>query len=353
MKLLVVVGATGHQGSAVIQYFLTHHSRNGYKLRGITRNVNSSVAREFQSAGVEMVEADLGDLPALTNAFHGATHIFANTDSNQLIFSALQDTSLLRNGQNAAQYGVEKEQQFGENIADAAAATSTLERIVWSSLPSPKKRSGGKFSNVLMFDMKDTIAAMFEGREGLKDKLSILMNGFYLDNPLKVPDLYAPRLSSDGTFELSLPMDGDVPIPLSDISADEGKWVKALFDAPAGVTLLGVTEMMSWRQWLTVWGDHLKVKVRFVRADPESFAQFVPGIQRAISEEFQYVGEYGFVGDDVNIVTLDTASMPQGFCRTFTDSDSWINLYRRLCRLWRSTLAERIGHHSFVRETHD
>ncbi|KAJ8609444.1 hypothetical protein MRB53_039115 [Persea americana] len=308
MALLVVLGATGHQGGAVIDYYLNHPSQLNFKLRGVTRNVGSEASRELQSKGVDMAEADLGDKQALQKAFEGATHIFSNSDSNQMIFSAIKKPELLRDGQTAAQYGAEQEYQLGLNIIEAAAATETLQRIIWSTLPSPKKRSKGKYSKVAMFDVKDDIASLFKSDARLKHKTNFLINGFYLDNAVRVPNLYAPKLQADGVYELSFPMSGDAPVPFSDISADQGKWVEALLNAPAGTTLFGATQTMGWAQWLQAWGSHLKVPVRYVRVAPDDFASDMKGIQHAIAEELQYVEEFGFVEGEEGIVTLDVVS---------------------------------------------
>lgn len=44
-------------------------------------------------------------------------------------------------------------------------------------------------------------------------------------------------------------MSGDSPVPMADLQ-DMGKWVKALFEAPPDLTLVGSTETMTWKEWL-------------------------------------------------------------------------------------------------------
>src|ERR1700761_2504070 len=75
-KLTVVVtGATGKQGGAVVKSLL----ERGHEVRAVTRNTDSAKARELASAGVTVVRASLEDTAALTKALEGATSLFAVT----------------------------------------------------------------------------------------------------------------------------------------------------------------------------------------------------------------------------------------------------------------------------------
>lgn len=65
-KPAVVVGATGTQGGSVVQTLLQSKL---YRVRGLTRNVDSPKARKLAQQGVEMVAADLNDEESLVEAF--------------------------------------------------------------------------------------------------------------------------------------------------------------------------------------------------------------------------------------------------------------------------------------------
>jgi uncharacterized protein YbjT (DUF2867 family) len=65
-KLITVVGATGTQGGSVVAAALRS---GGYKIRGITRNVNSDASKALALQGVEMVMADWDDERTLVKAF--------------------------------------------------------------------------------------------------------------------------------------------------------------------------------------------------------------------------------------------------------------------------------------------
>src|SRR6266550_5611221 len=75
-KLAVVVtGATGKQGGAVVKSLL----ERGHEVRAVTRNTDSAKARELANAGVSLVRASLEDAAALAKALEGATSLFAMT----------------------------------------------------------------------------------------------------------------------------------------------------------------------------------------------------------------------------------------------------------------------------------
>ena len=75
-KLAVVVtGATGKQGGAVVKSLL----ERGHEVRAVTRSTDSAKARELANAGVTFVRASLEDTAALRKVLEGATSLFAMT----------------------------------------------------------------------------------------------------------------------------------------------------------------------------------------------------------------------------------------------------------------------------------
>lgn len=81
---LLILSATGAQGSSVIEHLLKSQSlaiNNGNSiLRGTTRNPDSEVSKALVAKGVEMVKADFGDKASLLAAFQGVDIVFANTN---------------------------------------------------------------------------------------------------------------------------------------------------------------------------------------------------------------------------------------------------------------------------------
>jgi uncharacterized protein YbjT (DUF2867 family) len=116
-KLVVVVtGATGQQGGAVVRDLL----ERGHEVRAITRSTDSAKARELAKAGVTLVRASLEDTAALTKALQGATSLFAMTTP----FGG----------------GTQAETRQGISAADAAKAAGV--HLVFTSVGSADRRTG-------------------------------------------------------------------------------------------------------------------------------------------------------------------------------------------------------------------
>ena len=76
MKVVVVCGATGKQGGAVVSAL--SRSTN-YKIIALSRTPNSEAALALQERGIEIRKADLQDKSSLINAFQGANYIYGVT----------------------------------------------------------------------------------------------------------------------------------------------------------------------------------------------------------------------------------------------------------------------------------
>ena len=75
-KTILVTGATGRQGGAVIRALLP----KGWRLRALTRQPASHAARELASRGVEVVQGDLDQQESLERAAKGAYGIYSVQD---------------------------------------------------------------------------------------------------------------------------------------------------------------------------------------------------------------------------------------------------------------------------------
>ena len=81
-RLVVVFGATGAQGGAVMNAILP---AGLFKVRAVTRNPDSPAAQALQQRGAEIVKADLCDTESLKNAVHGAEIVFGVTDAFEAV----------------------------------------------------------------------------------------------------------------------------------------------------------------------------------------------------------------------------------------------------------------------------
>lgn len=80
-KIITVFGATGYQGTSVIDSLL-QNQKSDFLIRGITRNPESDKSKALALRGVEIVKADGLVREQLEEAFRGSWGVFANTNSD-------------------------------------------------------------------------------------------------------------------------------------------------------------------------------------------------------------------------------------------------------------------------------
>jgi hypothetical protein len=134
--------------------------------------------------------ADIDNPSSLLPAFKQAHVIFAMTDFWAPYFASFASLSKISDratGEHA--YAIEI--QRGKNVIDAACQalveTGKLERFVYSTLPSFKERSKGKYTFAYHFDSKAVVSAYLKEKDGGKlwEKSSLLNMGFYASNLVK------------------------------------------------------------------------------------------------------------------------------------------------------------------------
>ncbi len=129
--LIVVTGATGQQGSAVLRQL----SRR-FAVRAVTRDTSKPAAKALAGLGAEVVAADLLDRASLERAFTGAFGVFGVTN----FWDGMAQGKPL---------GAEGEVQQGKNLVDAAKAAG-VQHLVFSSAgqsfayPSPVPHARSK-----------------------------------------------------------------------------------------------------------------------------------------------------------------------------------------------------------------
>ena len=116
-KTVLVTGATGRQGGAVVRHVLP----KGWKLRALTRHRDSYAAKNLADQGIELMQGDLEDPTALERAARGVYGIFSVQD-----FWAV---------------GARSEVQQGKNLAEAGKRAG-VEHFVYSSVGGAERKSG-------------------------------------------------------------------------------------------------------------------------------------------------------------------------------------------------------------------
>ena len=193
-KSIVVLGATGNQGSSVINSYLDQgHSQ--WRIRGVSRNTSSDKAQALTKRGVDVVHGDLNDRSSLDAAFAGAHVIFIVSDYLGT-FASLAASSSNPNDPSLYLKAAGTEKQQLTNAFDAAAKLPSLERLVVSSLANPSKWSSGKYTHVYHFEYKARACEhAAEAYPELWAKTSVFQAGWFLSNYLGGP--FAPSKPGD------------------------------------------------------------------------------------------------------------------------------------------------------------
>src|SRR5260221_2450947 len=116
-KLVLVSGATGKQGGAVVEALLARE----HQVRALTRNSASPAANRLREQGVEIAVGDFTDHDSLVRAAQGADAVYAMSTPYE--------------------QGAEKEIAQGITITDAAKAAAVA-HIIYSSVASADRGTG-------------------------------------------------------------------------------------------------------------------------------------------------------------------------------------------------------------------
>jgi uncharacterized protein YbjT (DUF2867 family) len=116
-KIILVTGATGRQGGAVVNHLL----QASWKVRALTRDPSSRAARQLANQGMEVAQGDLEDAASLQRAMKGAHGVYSVQDYWSV--------------------GAKREVQQGKNAVDAAVAAG-IAHFVYSSVGGAERNSG-------------------------------------------------------------------------------------------------------------------------------------------------------------------------------------------------------------------
>ncbi len=173
---IAVIGATGQQGSAVIDALLA----SGASIRGLVRDPASERALALEARGVEVVAADQEDVDSLVRALGGVAALFFMTTFE-------------------GPDGVDGEVRRGVAVAEAAARAG-VPRVVYSSVGGAERNTG-----IPHFESKRRV----EERLGELVPTTVLRPAFFMEN-------LHPQLApgEDGDVVVRLPLPADVPLQM-------------------------------------------------------------------------------------------------------------------------------------------
>src|SRR5467141_1376050 len=263
-KLIAVVGATGHQGGAVVRAL---QAGGQFKVRALTRHPG-----EHRGLADEVVEADLNRPETLKAAFAGAHGVFLVT--------------------SFAEAGTDEFKQA--TTAVRAARDARVKHFVWSTLPDVEAISGGKF-DVPHFTGKAKIDRIVK-EAGFPHHTFVIAPGYYQNfvGPL------APQKQADGSVGWALPLDPDVRcLHMGDIR-ELGKIVAGAFAHPDeggnGEYLPLVGDFLSFNEVVETL-NRQGHKFSFKQVPKEVFATLFPGVAE-LAEMFSYWEAHTYLGSD-------------------------------------------------------
>ena len=166
---VLVIGATGNQGGAVVQSLLP----KGYNIRTLTRKPDSDAAKKLTEQGVEVLKGDFSDSESLLKAATGMDTIYAMTTP----FEA----------------GTETEVKQGIAIADAA-KKANVGHFIFGSVASADQKT-----NIPLFDSKYEVEKHIIS---LDIPYTISAPVFFMDNHLS--PWFLPALK-EGKVKLAMP----------------------------------------------------------------------------------------------------------------------------------------------------
>ena len=301
-KVLAVFGATGQQGGSVIDYVLHDPELSQkYKIRAITRDVNSEKAKQLKEK-VEVVQGDVLKRASLETALTKVHTVFAMTMPS------------------FGPDGFEVEYNSAKTIADVAVEKGA-EYIIFSTLPSVKEISGGKYTKVDHFEAK---AKAEQYIRGLHIKSAFYSPGSFMQNFQSLP-IMAPRQAPDGTWVVARPNSPKAQMPMIDIVGDTGKFVGAILAEPdkyEGKTFCAATALYSWEEQAAIMSKATGKTVVYKQITLEDFKKsfpFGPFGQDIFAEAFSFPEEFGYYGPDSQKLVAWAAENARGRLSTFEE----------------------------------
>lgn len=263
-KLIAVVGATGHQGGAVVRAL---QASGQYTVRALTRNPT-----QHPQLADEVVLADLNRPETLKAAFAGAHGVFlvtnfweAGTDERKQALAAVQ-----------------------------AAKDAGVQHFIWSTLPNVETISHGKL-DVPHFTDKAKIDRIVS-EAGFAHHTFVIAPFFYQN----LLGAMAPQKQADGAMGWAMPLDPQKRvIHMGDIS-ELGHIVVGAFAQPElaghGEHLPLVGDFLSFNEVIATLNQQGH-KFSFKQVPQELFASWFPGAKE-VAEMLAYFEAHTYLGAD-------------------------------------------------------
>ncbi|KAB5547362.1 hypothetical protein GE09DRAFT_1288996 [Coniochaeta sp. 2T2.1] len=300
-KVLAIFGATGKQGGSVANYVLGDPELSKqYSVRAITRNVNSPKAQELKQKGAEVITGNISDVASLKTALSGAHTVFLMTAPAW------------------GHDGLEVEFNQAKTAADVSVELG-VQYIIFSTLPSVSKISGGKYTKVTAFDAK---AKAEEYIRTLPVKSSFYCPASFMEN-FHTPGFLLHRTAPDGTLFVSRHNSPHSKFPLVAAVNDTGKFVGAILAEPekyAGKRICAAVGLFSWEEIVATLTKVTGIKTVYEQGPVEAYRDSLPELVRDVfAEAFSYYDDFGYYGPETEEVVKWAAAQARGKLTTLEE----------------------------------
>ncbi|SPJ73236.1 related to nitrogen metabolic regulation protein nmr [Fusarium torulosum] len=278
-KTLAIIGATGQQGTSVINFVLNDPELSKkYNIRAISRDVNSEKANKLKERGVEVVQGDLDDSASIKKGLTGAHTLFLVTTPSWTASDLKPELDVIK------------------KTADTAVEAG-VEYIIFSSLPSITDISRGKYTQVHPFDAKA------EGEKYIRTlpvKSAFVRLGFFLENILQVP-FWAPQKDAEGNWVMTSMLSPQTRLPWIDNGSNCGNYVGAILAEPdkyEGVGLDAAEGFYSMDELVAIESKVTGKDISYKEVTPDKFVEGVPFLKDVFRSAFKAAEEFGYFGPE-------------------------------------------------------
>lgn len=256
-KTVLVTGATGMQGGAVVRRLLD----GGWRVRALTRNPSGADARLLDDAGARLVEGDLSDPSDVDLAVDGCYGVFSV--------------------QQFWEHGVEGEVRQGTNLAEAAAEAG-VEHFVYSSVGGADEVTG---------------IPHFESKRRVEERIRELDLPRTIFRPVFFMDNFGREPMREAILEGTLAMGLEPDTALQMVAVDDiGRFVALALDDPGtylGLELTLAGDERTGPEIARVLAEELGRDVRFRPVAPEELEEAGAEVARM----YEWFNEKGYSAD--------------------------------------------------------
>ena len=283
MRNVLVTGATGTQGGAVIDHLLADSEQ--WEVYGLTRDATSDGAEALGARGVTVVKGDMTDADRMAELVDGMDAVYGVTAFME--------------------QGTDVEVEQGVTLAEAA-ADAGVDHFVYSSVGSADADTG-----LAHFDSKWAVEQRIE-ELGLP--ATVVRPVFFMQN-------FASMMCDDiMNGQLMMPLEEGVSLAVVDAADIGGAVVAALSDPDTFlgevITLAG--DDLTLEAFAAAFSDQLGHEVEPVHADVEDYREMAGD---ELADMFQW---FNHVGYDIDIPALaEWGIETTAFEAYLADSDVW------------------------------